>query len=163
MVTGVPGAALPWSERSTLRWESRTKMLKERIRRHVIVRGNPCELTDKNFCPCRQGKCSKCEGCRSRRLQPCFRFAKCPRRQDIFGCRRFGVSNRYRCLELSTASKGQDSLLKRGKASTNLLVITPLRGEADDGLLVLAREVAGGSSLFVGDEVSLSRRNHDVR
>ena len=46
---------------------------------------------------------------------------------------------------------------------TNLLVVAPLSGEADDGLLVLAREVTGGAGLFVGDKVSLSRRNHDVR
>lgn len=54
--------------------------------------------------------------------------------------------------------------MRRGE-HTNLLVVALLRGEADDGLLVLAREVAGSSGLFVGDEVSLSRRNHhdDVR
>ena len=42
------------------------------------------------------------------------------------------------------------------------MVITPLSGEADDGLLVLTGEVAGGAGLFVGDKVSLSRRDHGV-
>ena len=45
----------------------------------------------------------------------------------------------------------------------NLLIVTPLSSETDDGLLVLAREVTGSAGLFVGDKVSISRRNHDVR
>lgn len=50
--------------------------------------------------------------------------------------------------------------LKRGEANTSLLVVAALRGVADDGLLILAREVTDGSGLFVGDEVSLSRSDH---
>ena len=36
MVTGVPGVGLPWSERSTLSFESWTKILEERIHRRGI-------------------------------------------------------------------------------------------------------------------------------
>ena len=45
------------------------------------------------------------------------------------------------------------------------MIIAPLIGVADDGLLVLTREVADGASLFVGENVSLSGRNgdHDVQ
>ena len=165
MTTGVPGVALPLSKRSTLRLESRTKMLKdERIRRRVIIICDDlCELTGKRCCPFRQGKYSKCEGYRYRRLRPCFHFPRGPRRRDTFGCTRFGASNRCRCLEPSTTREGQDGLVKRGSGSTNLLVVTPLSGETDDGLLILAREVKGGSGLFVGDNVSSSRRKRDLR
>ena len=55
------------------------------------------------------------------------------------------------------------SPLTQSEAETNLLIVALLRGVADDGLLILAREVTGGAGLFVGDKVSLSRRNHDVR
>ena len=38
-----------------------------------------------------------------------------------------------------------------------------MRGKTDDRRLILAREVAGGAGLFVGDAVGVSRRNHDVQ
>lgn len=49
------------------------------------------------------------------------------------------------------------------QGETDLLVFTPLVPEADDGLAITTREVTDGARLFVGNNVSLSRRNvnHD--
>ena len=51
-----------------------------------------------------------------------------------------------------------------GKEGTNLLILIACRFflPADDGPVVLTREVADGASLLVGKKVSLSRSNHDV-
>ena len=45
---------------------------------------------------------------------------------------------------------------KRSERETDLLIITAFLGPADDGLLILAREVVDSVSLFVRDNLSLS-------